>query len=292
MNMRNIAIVLTIIAVFAVGVFVWASWGPRGVTPPNGNQNGNGTTTPNGGDSMIRVTSPTPNQVISSPLHIEGEARGNWYFEASFPVRLEDANGNVLAIAPAQAQGEWMTTEFVPFELDLVYQMPTTQTGILILEKDNPSGLPEHADERRIPVRFAQYSTTTQTVKLYYYDPERDKDAGGNILCSAQGLVAVQRQIPRTQTPLTDTIKLLLKGELTAQEKSQGITTEFPLPGVSLTSATIVNGMATLTFADPQNKTGGGSCRVGILWKQIETTAKQFSSVTSVRFLPEELFQP
>ena len=280
MNMRTIAVILTIIALVAVGLFAWASWNSGTPVPSNNDEN------------MIRVTSPTSNQVISSPLHIEGEARGNWYFEASFPVRLEDANGNVLAITPVQAQGEWMTTEFVPFELDLTYQMPTTQTGVLILEKDNPSGLPEHADERRIPVRFAQYSTTTQTVKLYYYDPERDKDTEGNILCSAPGLVSVNRQIPRTQTPLADTIKLLLKGELTAEEKAQGITTEFPLPGVSLTSATIVSGMATLTFADPQNKTGGGSCRVGILWKQIEATAKQFPTVNQAVFMPAELFQP
>ena len=31
---------------------------------------------------------------------------------------------------------------------------------------------------------------------------------------------------------------------------------------------------------------------VAILWFQIEATAKQFSNVTSVRFMPEELFQP
>lgn len=40
------------------------------------------------------------------------------------------------------------------------------------------------------------------------------------------------------------------------------------------------------------NKTNGGSCRAGILWFQIEATAKQFSEVKQVRFLPEELFQP
>ena len=69
-------------------------------------------------------------------------------------MRLLDANGAELAVIPAQAKDEWMTTDFVPFEVTLVFQPPSTDTGTLILEKDNPSGLPEHADEFRIPVRF------------------------------------------------------------------------------------------------------------------------------------------
>ncbi len=292
MNLRTITILLTVIAVLAVGAFAWASFG--GMSVPNPDNGGNATTTPGTQDNMIRVTAPVAYATVGSPLQIRGQARGGWYFEASFPVRLEDANGTVLAQAPAQAQGDWMTTEFVPFEATLTFTAPTTETGTLILEKDNPSGLPENADERRIPVRFSttQSASSTQVVQLYYYNPNNDKDAQGNILCSAKGLVAVNRTIPKTTTPLADSIKLLLKGALTAQEKAQGITTEFPLAGVSLTSATITGGVATLTFADPQNKTVGGSCRVGVLWRQIEATAKQFASVTSVQFKPQDLFQP
>lgn len=59
----------------------------------------------------IIVDSPAPNAVISSPLTVTGTARGTWYFEASFPVRLLDDLGNELAVAPAQAQGDWMTNE-------------------------------------------------------------------------------------------------------------------------------------------------------------------------------------
>lgn len=103
---------------------------------------------------LIRVANIEPNQIIKSPLTVKGEARGTWYFEASFPVKLLDANGKVLIQAPAQAQGEWMTNDFVPFEIKLTFAKPTTATGVLVLEKDNPSGLPEHADELRIPVKF------------------------------------------------------------------------------------------------------------------------------------------
>src|SRR5262245_11609975 len=36
----------------------------------------------------IRVSSPDCGAVVHSPLRIAGEARGNWFFEASFPVLL------------------------------------------------------------------------------------------------------------------------------------------------------------------------------------------------------------
>src|SRR3989344_51479 len=135
-------------------------------------------------------------------------------------------------------------------------------------------------------------SETSMPVKLFYYNSELDKDIEGNIQCSRQGLVPVARVIKRTQTPIQDTVRLLLRGEITQEEKVQGVTSEFPLEGVSLTGASLKNGTLTLAFSDPQNRTSGGSCRAGILWFQIEATAKQFSEVQSVTFMPEELFQP
>lgn len=113
-----------------------------------------GTLPPAAQDERIRVTAPASGQIVNSPLAITGEARGTWFFEASFPVRLLDANGAVVATHYAQAQGEWMTTEFVPFSSRLEFAAPATDTGMLVLAKDNPSGLPEHDAEIRIPVRF------------------------------------------------------------------------------------------------------------------------------------------
>lgn len=119
-----------------------------------------------------------------------------------------------------------------------------------------------------------------RSVKLYYYNQELDKDESGNIACSRNGLVVVERKIPTTQTPIQDTIKLLLSSGLA------------DLEGVSLKGASLKNGILILEFDDPDSKTVGGACRVGILWFQIEATAKQFPEVQQVRFLPEELFQP
>lgn len=139
--------------------------------------------------------------------------------------------------------------------------------------------------------RATEIPSASTSITLYYYNPAIDQGPGG-AQCSRQGLVAVDRVIPKTDTPLNDAITLLLKGELTVEEKARGITTEFPLSGVRLTETSIFNGLATLTFEDPENKTGGGACRASILWYQIEATAKQFPMIESVRFLPEELFQP
>jgi hypothetical protein len=102
----------------------------------------------------VLVTSPLKNAVVQSPLKVTGEAPGTYYFEASFPVRIMDANGTELGVVPAQAQSDWMTTGQVPFEAMLIFNTPTTDTGTLILEKDNPSGLPENADSVSIPIRF------------------------------------------------------------------------------------------------------------------------------------------
>jgi hypothetical protein len=105
---------------------------------------------------MIQVTAPLENALIdpSKPLDIEGQARGNWYFEASFPVELVDANGTVLAQEPIMTSGNWMTTDFVPFSKQLKFTMPKTNSGTLILRNDNPSGDPAKALELDIPLRF------------------------------------------------------------------------------------------------------------------------------------------
>ena len=112
---------------------------------------------------LIMVESPRPEETITSPLVIRGAARGNWFFEATFPVVLVDWDGLIIAQHYAQAQGEWMTEEFVPFEGKLEFQNPVfpgadqdhfSRRGALILQKDNPSGLPEHDDALEIPIRF------------------------------------------------------------------------------------------------------------------------------------------
>ena len=104
---------------------------------------------------LIRLSNPRPNQKISSPLTVSGEARGTWFFEASFPVVLTDWDGLIIAQGIATADGNWMTEDFVLFTAELTFEKPTLYNrGTLILRKDNPSGLPANDDALEIPVVF------------------------------------------------------------------------------------------------------------------------------------------
>jgi hypothetical protein len=75
-----------------------------------------------------------------------------WFFEASFPMRVLDKDGKVLANGFSQAEGEWMTEDFVPFKGNM--KVPESYIGpaTLILMKDNASGLPEHDASISFPI--------------------------------------------------------------------------------------------------------------------------------------------
>ncbi|OGI63480.1 hypothetical protein A2914_01555 [Candidatus Nomurabacteria bacterium RIFCSPLOWO2_01_FULL_41_21] len=98
----------------------------------------------NATDDMIKVELPFPDAVTGKEFSVIGEARGMWYFEATFPIEVLDKDGNVLASWYAEAQSEWMTEDFVPFRGDL--KVPESYIGpaTLVLHRSNASGLPEH----------------------------------------------------------------------------------------------------------------------------------------------------
>jgi len=102
---------------------------------------------------VLKITSPRPGDLLTSPLTVTGEARG-WYFEGTFPVELKDANGSALATGQATAQSDWTTANFVPFKAVLTFAKPATASGTLILKKDNPSGLPANDDQASVKVQF------------------------------------------------------------------------------------------------------------------------------------------
>ena len=103
---------------------------------------------------QIIVSTPLPDQLITSPLIITGKARGTWFFEATFPVSLLDSNGNVLALHYAATEEEWMTEDFISFTATIKFEDPETGTGFLVLDKNNPSDIREYDAQLVIPVRF------------------------------------------------------------------------------------------------------------------------------------------
>lgn len=99
----------------------------------------------------VKVSSPLPNATVSKNFTVSGYARGTWFFEASFPVQVRDPQNNLVGQGIAQAQGDWMTTEFVAFNAPVTIQN-YTGPATLVLKKDNPSGLPEHDASVSFPI--------------------------------------------------------------------------------------------------------------------------------------------
>lgn len=170
-NRSNLSVVLTILLVIAVATAGWFAWqyyqadsntadqsSQSNDADTEGNQTGenSGPTTDYKSEkgSPITVTRPLAEDTVSSPLVVSGTVPGSWSFEASFPVRLLDADRKELATAPATLNGDWMTDSQVPFSVELEFEAPTTGSGILVLERANPSDMPENADKLEIPVRF------------------------------------------------------------------------------------------------------------------------------------------
>lgn len=102
----------------------------------------------------VIITTPTTQHVVSSPLTIQGKATGIWYFEATLPLQIVDANDQLLGAGYAAAQGDWMTDALVPFIGHIEFSASNTPTGWLVVKANNPSGLPEHDDQFRMPIRF------------------------------------------------------------------------------------------------------------------------------------------
>lgn len=107
------------------------------------------------GAGNIIVEAPRAGEVVSSPLELSGKAR-TWYFEGSFGVEVLDANRQLLGQHFVSAQGDWMTTEFVPFLGEVNFSTPTTETGFVVFHKDNPSGKSELDESFEVPVRFVK----------------------------------------------------------------------------------------------------------------------------------------
>lgn len=138
-----LVIVIALIALGSLGAWWWLTQnkGLVSYTSPKG--------------EIVKVATPHANQKIISPLIIAGEIKGNWSFEANLPATLTDTNGNIVAKGSATLQGDWMTSNYVPFTGILTFTNPGPITiGYLVIEKDNPSGDTALDDAVKIPVHF------------------------------------------------------------------------------------------------------------------------------------------
>lgn len=103
----------------------------------------------------IKVTEPVSSQDISNPIVLSGEAQGNWFFEATAPVTVVDWDGRIIGEGYIEAEGDWMTVDFVPFTGVVSYDLPAnsySDRGTVIFSRANASGLPEHDVAAEVPV--------------------------------------------------------------------------------------------------------------------------------------------
>lgn len=263
---------------------------PRRCTTPNGRaftENiGNELNT----QALIRVSLPRPNDVIVSPLIIEGEARGQWFFEASFPVDLISDSGTILKTVVAQAEGEWMTTNFVPFKAQLEFDAGSSVSGELIFHRDNPSGLPELDDEFRVPVKFVTAGRDNPDNRELSIYLGKFNVSGDD--CNA--VFPVKRMVSSTPALARAALVELFKGP-TVTEKYEYFTGINP--GVKIQNLTIDNaGIARVDLSPELEQSVGGSCRVAGIRAQIMATLKQFSTVRevviSINGRTEDILQP
>ena len=86
----------------------------------------------------VNVTAPLAGARVTGPLIVEGDAGGDWYFEAQFPLALRAADGTMLAEAPARAQSDWMTEAPVRFRGELNFRVTQDTPATLVLQEDMP----------------------------------------------------------------------------------------------------------------------------------------------------------
>ncbi len=138
-----IIIITLVIVVGATGLWYWQSHQQSAGHQPPPQQT---PITPSSIYKNATADNITVSHVTSSgaTVHVEGQARGPWYFEAVFPVEVRDARGTLLAKGQGHAQGAWTTNDFVPFTADITLPKPYTGITNVVLRKDNPSGDPAH----------------------------------------------------------------------------------------------------------------------------------------------------
>ncbi|MBU1045713.1 GerMN domain-containing protein [Patescibacteria group bacterium] len=273
--------IVNVIAVFVILVAI----GIAVLLSPKNDSGPEPSVTPNLEDEII-VDSPQPNQIVSSPILIEGKARGFWFFEASFPVKLFDDKGQEIAEHYVQATDDWMTTDFVGFKGELEYNIMATTTATLILKRDNPSDLPENDKSIEIPIILSP--TDSMEISVFFNNDQLDPEF------SCNKVFAVKRVIAKTPAIARVALEELLKGA-TQGEESQGFFTSIN-PGVTIQKLIIEDGVARIDFDEQLEFQVGGSCRVSAIRSQITETLKQFPTVKdvviSINGRTEDILQP
>lgn len=103
--------------------------------------------------ASVSITSPLSGAQITSPVEIEGTAPGNWFNEDIFNATLKDSDGTVVAQTTVKMEGTDQTKP-ANFTGELSWTSDQSGSGILVLEKANPSGLESNTDQVQVAIKF------------------------------------------------------------------------------------------------------------------------------------------
>ena len=144
-----IVVLLVIILVLAVILFATPK---TAQAPTTATSTAATSTAPEPLHTRVVVNSPAPGATVGKSFTVTGEAPGNWYFEAVFPIQVRDKDNNKIGQTQGQAQSDWMTEAQVPFTATVTLDTPYSGPATLVLLKDNPSGLPQNDDSLEVPI--------------------------------------------------------------------------------------------------------------------------------------------
>ncbi|MFA5052460.1 MAG: GerMN domain-containing protein [Parcubacteria group bacterium] len=284
---KNKWIWISLAAVVVIGVIAILFYfsGSKKLSPANTKDLGNAQEKAD----LIKVNTLVPNETITLfPVVVKGEARGSWFFEASFPVEITDGAGVRISSGIAKAESDWMTSDFVPFSVTLDLSDNYQGPAKIIFHKDNPSDIRELDDSLIIPVNI-DFQNEQMTLNVYFSKTSPTSDADPcNLVYPAV------RKVPETQGVAKAAILELLKGP-TETERTNGFLTSLP-DGVALNRISITDGVVYADFSESLEFQVGGSCRVTAIRSQITETLKQFpavkSVVISINGRSEDILQP
>lgn len=146
-------IVILFVIIAAMAWYLFATPMPQKTSGPS--ESSAATTSPSTtatNPEGVLVMQPQENATVGKTFEVSGRAPNTWYFEAVFPIQVRDGDDNLLGTAQAQAQSDWTVESLVPFKATVTIDGSYAGPATLILLKDNPSGLPENADELTVPI--------------------------------------------------------------------------------------------------------------------------------------------
>lgn len=98
------------------------------------------------------LVTPRDGAVLTSPLTVSGIAPAHWFFENSFPVRLQ-TESRIIAEAPATPDRNWTEPGPKTYTATLEFVVEEPTDAFLVLEEDMP-GEDDILESRRRAVRL------------------------------------------------------------------------------------------------------------------------------------------